>query len=409
MIDITNKFDCCGCEACTQICPKQIITMKHDSQGFLYPLVNQKDCIKCNLCNNVCPMGEDKEKRIPLHTYAVKNKDLQTRHTSSSGGVFSILAEATINSGGVVYGAVFDNDWMVTHKRIDNINDLVALRGSKYVQSKMDGIYKSVKQDLLNGTQVLFSGCHCHIAALKKYLKKDYKNLTTIDVVCGGVPSPKIWQDFLKEEVSNFLYKHNKKKKISKFQSYIKSINFRDKSNGWRRYSFKICLEDIDAQKIDNRTTYIWEHRFMLSWLNQYISRPACHNCKVRDGRSGADYSIADFWGIDKFYPNVFDDNGVTMLLDYKGDAYSKIAQHAAVFESDYEHATCTSRAVTNSHPYNQLSKLYYFLHNTCHCSISTTLQICTTVEIIFDFLKRGKICAQYRFSLYWNKLCPRS
>lgn len=199
MIDIIQKQDCCGCEACVQICPKGCMCMVEDTEGFLYPQVDKSVCVNCGLCEKVCPVIHQNKSRTPLKVYAAKNMDEEVRLKSSSGGIFTLLAESVIKRGGVVFGAKFDDEWMVVHDYTDNIEGVAAFRGSKYVQSIIGNAYRKVEQFLKSGRMVLFTGTPCQIAGLKKYLRKEYKKLLAVDLVCHGVPSPKVWQMYLEE------------------------------------------------------------------------------------------------------------------------------------------------------------------------------------------------------------------
>ena len=180
MIDKKEKNNCCGCGACVQICPKQCISMAADNEGFLYPQVNSAICIDCGLCEKVCPVINQSAPREPLVVYAAKNNNEDIRLKSSSGGIFTLLAEKVIEEGGVVFGAKFDADWNVIHDYTETIEGLAAFRGSKYVQSIIDDNFKTAKQFLNNGRKVLFSGTPCQIAGLKKYLRKEYDNLLVV-------------------------------------------------------------------------------------------------------------------------------------------------------------------------------------------------------------------------------------
>lgn len=189
MIHIEDKSRCCGCAACMQRCPKLCITMSEDEEGFLYPKVDVSLCIDCGLCEKTCPVINQDEPHEPFAVYAAKNKDEKTRRESSSGGIFTMLAEQTIKSGGVVFGAKFNEQWEVEHGGVETIDDLAALRGSKYLQSRIGETYQEAERFLKEGREVLFSGTPCQIAGLKKYLRKDYPALLTVDVICHGAPS----------------------------------------------------------------------------------------------------------------------------------------------------------------------------------------------------------------------------
>lgn len=302
MIEIKHKRDCCGCSACVQVCPKQCIGLSADNEGFLYPQVDTSVCIECGLCEKVCPIINQAQPTTPIAVYAAKNKNEKVRFKSSSGGVFTLLAEEVITAGGVVFGARFDMEWNVVHDYTETIEGLKDFRGSKYVQSLMGDNFSMVRQFLAEGRKVLFSGTPCQVAGLRKFLRKEYDDLLTIEVVCHGVPSPMIWRDYLD-------YKRAKHTDKGNIVPIIKDISFRDKTNGWRRYGFKIDYEANCELTPFNRES------FMRGFLKDLYLRPSCHHCAARQGKSGADISIADFWGIHKMHPEIDDNKGVNAVL----------------------------------------------------------------------------------------------
>lgn len=229
MIEIKDKKDCCGCSACVSKCPAKCIELKEDEEGFLYPEVNKVLCMDCSLCEKVCPTisGEFENDRRPLASYIAYAEDLSVRLESSSGGLFSLFAENIIVNGGIVFGAAFDSDWTVRHTAVDLKNELNRLRGSKYMQSRIENTYKEAEKFLKSGRKVLFSGTACQVAGLKTYLGKDYENLYTIDVLCHGVPSQRVWKLYLEEQE-----KRN--------DSHVKMVSFRWKNTGWKNYSLKL-------------------------------------------------------------------------------------------------------------------------------------------------------------------------
>ena len=198
MIIIEKNQQCCGCSSCEQKCPQKCIRMIEDEQGFLYPYVNEKECIKCGLCKKVCPMINPCKLHDPIASYAAWHDDEQIRNTSSSGGVFTALAERIIDVGGVVFGARFNDDWEVIHDYTETIYGLKAFRGSKYVQSKIGDSYIKAESFLKQNRKVLFTGTPCQIAGLKSYLHKDYNNLLSVEVICHGAPSPLVWRDYIR-------------------------------------------------------------------------------------------------------------------------------------------------------------------------------------------------------------------
>ena len=198
MIILSSKYDCCGCEACAQRCSHNAIKMVRDNEGFLYPEIDMHICTDCGLCEKVCPIINQSEQKVPIISYAAQNNDESIRLQSSSGGVFTLLATETINNGGVVFGAKFDEQWNVIHDYVETIEGLANFRGSKYVQSQIGKCYKKTELFLKNGREVLFSGTPCQIAGLKKYLIKEYKKLICVDIICHGVPSPMVWTQYIK-------------------------------------------------------------------------------------------------------------------------------------------------------------------------------------------------------------------
>lgn len=225
MIKITDKSKCCGCEACSQICPKKCITMKPDEEGFMYPIVDESICINCGLCEKTCPELNLQENKNPIDVFAAINPNAEIRLKSSSGGVFFYLAEKIINQGGAVIGACYDKNWRVKHEVAYTLDDVQKMRGSKYVQSRMNDVYLQTKKLLQNGIPVLFSGTSCQIMALKLFLNKEYDKLLAVELICAGVPSPLLWSKYLKEEVYPKINSSQPSQEIS-------NIEFREKSKG---------------------------------------------------------------------------------------------------------------------------------------------------------------------------------
>ena len=306
MIDIRDKQNCCGCWACVQICPKKCILMSEDKEGFLYPQVNVLDCINCGLCEKVCPVLIQRSEKNPILVYAAKNNDERIRVESSSGGIFTLLAEEIIANGGVVFGAKFDENWDVVHDCSRTVDHLSAFRGSKYVQSRIECTYKAAEEFLKKKYKVLFSGTPCQISGLKLFLRKEYDNLVTIDFICHGVPSPGVWRRYLTEEFGGTT------KALP-----ISGISFRDKQRGWERYSFVVRGQAIDdaGENTVLRSDYHWDNSFMKAFLSDLILRPSCHACPTKSGKSGSDITLADYWGIQNVFPDFNDDKGVSAVL----------------------------------------------------------------------------------------------
>lgn len=296
MRNSTDKYDCCGCSACVQVCTKQCISLNSDTQGFLYPVINKEICIECGLCEKVCPCENQSESRIPIKVYAAINPDDDIRMGSSSGGVFSLLAEAIVEQNGVVFGARFNDNWEVIHDYTESKEGIVAFRGSKYVQSFIGNTYKQAYEFLKAGRKVLFSGTPCQIAGLKLYLRREYDNLITIDVVCHGVPSPDVWSSYLK-------YINPEKKKIT-------SINLRDKTRGWKKYSYKIVAEGEPL--FDG---YASSSLYLQGFSLNLTLRPSCFKCPAKGLKSRSDLTLADCWGIQYIQNIKDDDKGVSAVV----------------------------------------------------------------------------------------------
>lgn len=305
MINIKNKKDCCGCNACVQICSHKCITMYDDEEGFQYPKVDATKCLKCGLCERVCPVINQSNARKPLESFAAINPNEEVRLKSSSGGIFSLLAENVIAEGGVVFGAKFNEKWEVVHGYAETLGDISQFRGSKYVQSYIGDNYIKAKQFLDIGRKVLFSGTPCQIAGLKLFLRKNYPNLLAVDIICHGVPSPMVW----KRHITTSTFKGCK----------ISNINFRDKSNGWEAFNFHISAKTKFGNQISIKNVIFNQDGYMRSFLSDLSLRPSCYCCPSRKGKGNSDITIADLWNWDNNpklqYYN--DDKGTSFILTY--------------------------------------------------------------------------------------------
>ncbi|MBO4870649.1 MAG: Coenzyme F420 hydrogenase/dehydrogenase, beta subunit C-terminal domain [Muribaculaceae bacterium] len=342
MIDIKDKKQCCGCGACEQRCPKRCISLKTDEQGFLYPYVDQEACVNCHVCEQVCPVLDSAEKKKPVMTYAAMNPDDGIRLKSSSGGVFTALAEYVVKNSGVVFGARFNESWEVVHDYTETIEGIAAFRGSKYVQSVIGDYYVKAEQFLEQGRMVLFSGTPCQIAGLKHYLKKEYERLLTVEVACHGVPSPLIWKEYLSENTE---------------KGAVKELSFREKSNGWKNYNFYICQDHVCHKELFK------DNMFMKGFLNDLYLRPACYHCHFKAGRSGADVLLADFWGAGAVRPELDDDKGLSLMFLYSQKGKLILQNLLLEFsEVDYKDVVKYNPAVIKSaNPY--FNRLFWKSH----------------------------------------------
>lgn len=323
MISIKNKINCCGCSACASICPKHCIVMQADNEGFLYPNVDGDACVNCGLCEKVCNELHPYDRREPLKVFAAINNDEEVRLKSSSGGIFHILAESVINEGGVVFGARFDENWQVVIDYTEDMKGMEAFMGSKYVQSRVANAYKDAKRFLAEGRKVLFSGTPCQVAGLHKFLRRKCDNLLTVDFVCHGTPSPKVWRLYLDETI--------------KATQRISQIEFRNKKYGWKNFSFHLAYNE-EKNSLSLLSPFQC-NPYMRAFLQDIILRPSCYDCKAKECNSQSDITIADFWGIDTLFPNMDDDKGTSLVLvnTNKGNVALDFSQ-MSVAEATYEH-----------------------------------------------------------------------
>lgn len=294
MITITDKSNCCGCQACANVCPKQCISMKADAEGFLYPHVDKQACVNCNLCEKVCPILTKPTLYPILETYGAKHKSADVKLKSSSGGIFSALAEVILKERGVVFGAAFDENWNVAHTYVENLRDLDKLRRSKYVQSNIGKTYQQTKDFLEQGRKVLFTGTPCQLAGLRNFLGKEYENLVTADIICHAVPSAAVWQKFLRENLD---------------VAQLKAINFREKKIGWNNFYLSFLTRrglnaHGEAKTLAERVLkgrriamIVRRNTFLNAFLQELINRPSCHACHFKGCGHPADLTLGDLWG----------------------------------------------------------------------------------------------------------------
>lgn len=295
MISIKTKDQCCGCGSCYSICQKHCIEMSEDEEGFLYPTINKEACIGCNLCRERCPMLNVKDKSN-TRVFGAYANDKDIVQNSSSGGIFSLLSKIILDNNGLVYGAKFDDQFNVIHDYIEKYEEIDLLRGSKYTQSNLVDTFCKIKLNLINKRIVLFSGTPCQIAGLKSYLKEDYENLYCIDIVCHGVPSNKVYKDYL-----NLLQK--------KYNSDIQYINFRNKKEGWENYN--IIIKFKNGKEIIEKGT---DNIYMKGFLSNIYIRPSCTTCKFKDFKSKSDITLGDFWGINHIDYEFYNNEGVSLV-----------------------------------------------------------------------------------------------
>jgi len=307
---IITPHHCTSCNTCYERCPVDAIRMVENTEGFKQPIINEDSCIHCKLCIKVCPLNETS---YTLNTFdnpeclAVWNKDETIRLQSSSGGIFSLLATRTLAAGGQVCGAAFDEYWQVKHILISKKEELQKLRGSKYVQSDINSIFSQIKALLKSKTPILFSGTACQVAGLYSYLGKDDPLLLTIDVLCHGTPSPKVWAKYIKENFGDESIQH---------------INFRNKDHSWDDYHLSIQTDKRLYQQS------LFKDIYMQGFLKDLYLKESCYECVFAKTKRNADITLGDFWGIQKYNPKFNDQKGTSLILlnSPKGqEMYAKI------------------------------------------------------------------------------------
>ena len=298
---VVLKHKCTNCMACYNICPSGAIEMKEDKDGFVYPFINEEKCTHCGLCTKKCPaLNLEEIKSSTDRTdapviYAGYSDNEEIREKSTSGGVFSILAKYILDKGGYVCGARFTRGGICEHVIVDNWEDLAPLRGSKYVQSNINNCYKEIKNLLAQDKYVLFTGTPCQVAALYAVLGKDYEKLFTIDLLCHGLPSQKIFREYLNEITDGL-------------ENEVEDFQFRNKIEGWEKPSISYRLRG-------NYYYYYWDTAYIQGFVKNLILRKSCTDCKYSKLPRNGDFTIGDFWGVNAFDKSINDNKGISVLL----------------------------------------------------------------------------------------------
>lgn len=291
---------CTGCGSCAAVCPRECIQMKQDEEGFLRPAVDTEKCIECNLCQRVCPIMKDYS--MPdgrIVAYAAINADEQTRFDSTSGGVFTLLSHWVLDRGGIVFGASYDKDFNVVHCAVEAEKDLNKLRGAKYAQSKLGDTFRQVQVCLKAGRYVLFSGTPCQVGGLVSYLGKGYERLILVDLICHGVPSPKVWQHYV-----------NYRREQDAYGEKPISINLRSKQTGWPGYSIRFYYPEGTVYSAPNS-----EDPYLRGFVGNLYLRPSCHDCQFKGITRQSDFTLGDYWGVWSQLPEYHDGKGTSLVL----------------------------------------------------------------------------------------------
>lgn len=339
MIEVKRKEECCGCNACGDICPMNAISFVVDNEGFWYPQVDKDKCVNCGLCNQVCPIETECRSRknniSEPKCYAAEHKSIEVIFNSTTAGMFSALAEGMYSQKGYVGGAIHNKDFSVSHFISNDRSDLQLLRRSKDLQSNAEGFYKKVKALLDAGEKVLVCGVPCQIAGLLNYIGKDYENLITIDLICAGVNSPKVWRKYLdyieEKNGSKIVWTENKSKEY-----------------GWNKLTQKFIFENGE-EFFDTDKTSLFTHGYIVSHL---YCRPSCYECNFKGFPRIADITIGDFWGITKHSNNHNSNMGTNLVMinSGKGQTYfDKIKKRVNTEEAPLDWALSGNPALSNS------------------------------------------------------------
>lgn len=326
LMSFKSKSGCCGCRACESICPAGAVAACEDNEGFAYPLINAEKCVNCGLCDKACPMVSIKKNPRSEYAQACFSKDPAVRNSASSGGIFGLLAREMLAAGGVVFGAAFDGELNLRHVDADNLDDLHKLYRSKYIQSDASGAFARVKELLQNHRPVLFAGTPCQVSALNNYLGGEYEGLTTVDFICHGVPSGKMFGS----------YKVSVEKKRG---GRMTSFAFRVKDTGIKHvHSYLYEIEK--AGKIKAYKGMFYDNPYYFGFKKYLFLRPSCYSCKYCSPERVSDITLADFWGIEEYLPGLDFHKGVSMVLANSGKgraAFSAISGNISAYRFEMD------------------------------------------------------------------------
>lgn len=302
MPTLADQKSCTGCTACASVCPNGCIHMMPDPNGFCYPVITSSSCVQCGLCEQVCPVLTASEKGSGSpEFYAAFTKEEPIRMDSSSGGIFTELAQMILQQQGVVYGATYDDRCAVHHVCIERTEDLAQLRGAKYAQSDLQNSFREILTRLQTGQDVLFCGTPCQVAGLRSFLRKDYEHLYCVDFVCHGVPSPMAWREYLAYRA-----------KLDGEDTLPTAINLRSKITGWSRYHYSNLFRYGSGKEVSSLSS---DNLFMQLFVEDYINRDSCADCHFKGYHRCSDITLGDFWGIWEIAPEMDDNKGTSVVL----------------------------------------------------------------------------------------------
>ncbi len=408
MIHLKNKECCCGCNACVVVCPKHCITMQDDEEGFFYPIVEQELCIDCGLCEKVCPIYNPQtlsEKLDSPLVYAAYANEAEIRVDSTSGGLFSVLANCLFGEGGYVGGAVYNSNYSVSHIVTNDPSKLVDLRSSKYLQSFTDKLFPDIKRLLRNGEKVLVCATPCQINALYAFLGGNHKNLYTCDFICKGVNSPKVFRKYMEMLEQQYA-------------SQAKFIKFKDKTYGWHRFSMRVDFENGKRYCQDR-----YHDPFFVGYLGTgNFSRPSCYSCHFKGEKREADITLADFWGIERLDISMDQDKGTSLVIihtDKGRELFEKIKEYVTYKSFTLKQAIQENSAYNKSlqaelpnrnaffadletQSFNKVARKYFALPTFKN-------RVKKGVSFLIPFFsKRGFSLSVWSKMVYYNLLCKK-
>lgn len=371
------KSLCSGCGACAAACPKNCIEMTADNEGFRYPVIERAQCVSCKACELACPIISPPHLSQETRAIAAQNQNCVIRKESSSGGVFSALAEYVLSKGGIICAAIYDEKQSVSHVIIDKPDGIRAMRGAKYAQSRSENCFPRIKHELQADRYVLFVGTPCQAAGLSQYLGRTYETLILVDMICHGVPSPKVWEKYLRERQSSDAPK-------SEFQN----INLRSKENGWSRYSYSVKIQyrnGVEYQRPQGQDL------FMRGFVQNLYLRPSCSQCSFKGTERCSDFTLGDCWGIWDIAPEFDDDRGTSLLLIHSETGRrvwdiisSKFRTYSLSIDQAFAH---NPSAISCSMPHPKREQFFNALHSDQ--SITEVIQKSLAPQAQKGFLQR--------------------
>lgn len=348
-MQICAEEKCTGCGSCAIACPQNCISMGEDDEGFRYPSLQPECCVRCGVCQKVCPVVNTPKKNEGKDAYAVKNRDEDIRLHSSSGGVFTLLAQETILHAGVVCAAKYNAEFAVEHAIASTEDEIVSFTGAKYAQSIPERCFREVESRLKSGQRVMFVGTPCQVAGLKRFLRKEYQNLLLVDMICHGVPSPGVWMKYLRE-----------RKQKDSGNSEIRKINQRSKVSGWSKHNYSVEIEYQNGSRYRKHKNEDW---YMLGFINNLFLRPSCADCHFKGLDRNSDITLGDYWGVWDQLPEFDDNKGVSLLLihsDKGHEIWNAVKGKCSYLQVNREQAIAQNKsAVESSVPHRNRDRFF--------------------------------------------------